>query len=154
MKPANEVTSRSSWRTEFGVPTASSSGAGGVVAAATAIELPAPLKVQKPSGGAPEAQGVPGATPDSKSSITCTADGPSSGPPELNANRSKSTWTSEGSPPWTPAITMTISSSAPSNVPSPPVPRSTIELTGALTSRHWSSTSAEVKVVSSRKESS
>jgi hypothetical protein len=94
MTPANEVTSRSSCRTEFGVPTSSRAGAGGVVAAATmATELPAPLKVQNPSGvgGSHE---VPGATPDSKSSITCTAGGSSSeasGPPELNANRSKST---------------------------------------------------------------
>ena len=69
MKPAKEVTSTSICSTLLGVPTAGSTGAGGVAGLEIATELPAPLKVQKPSGRPPAGQAVPGATPLSKSSM-------------------------------------------------------------------------------------
>ena len=74
--PAKEVTSTSICSTLLGVPTAGRSGAGGVAGLESATLLPAPLKVQKPSGGTAGAHGTPGAIPLSKSSMSVPTTGP------------------------------------------------------------------------------
>ena len=94
----------------------------------------------------------PNGSPCSMSSNTVI--GEKTGPPEVNESWSKSTSTVVPGPPWTPPMTITTSSRLPLKVPSPPVPRLTKLLRGALTSTHWSSNSVLVNVVSSRNESS
>src|SRR6056297_306972 len=104
---------------------------------------PTPLKVNQPLG--------PGSACSMSSKTTCSKP---AGPPDVNVISSKSTRMSVVAPPSTPASTITISSTAPSKTPLPPVPRSNHADNGALTSVQSSSKSLVVKVVSNPMESS